>query len=86
MRRMAWQLENVWTEENVVNRINEIQALLQPDIAKECKRWGGSVSSWENNLQALRNFAAKRTKYVLDDLQGYFHFSDQKMREYGFEV
>lgn len=86
MRRMAWQLENVWTEENVVNRINEIQAMLQPDMAKECKRWGGSVSSWENNLQTLRNFAAKRTKYVLDDLQDYFHFSDQKMREYGFEV
>ena len=86
MKRMAWQLQNVWTEENVVNRINELQATLQADMAKECKRWGGSVSNWEKNLQSLRDFAAQRTPYVLDDLQSYFHFSDQKMREYGFEV
>lgn len=86
MRRMAWALKNVWTEENVVNRVNEIQAMLQPDIAKECRRWGGSVSKWEDSLQSLRSFAKNRTKYVLDDLQDYFNFSDQKMRDYGFEV
>jgi len=86
MRRMAWQLKNVWTEENVVNRVNELQAMLQKDMAKECRRWGGSVNKWEEKLQALRDFAAQRTKYVLDDLQDYFNFSNQKMRDYGFEV
>ena len=86
MTRMAWVLKNVWTEENVVNRVNEIQAMLQPDIAKECKRWGSSVENWEKNLQSLRNFAAQRTPYVLEDLQDYFNFSNQKMRDYGFEV
>ena len=86
LRRMAWQLENVWTEENVVNRVNEFQALLQPDMAKECKRWGGSVSNWENNLQSLRSFAAKRNSYFLEDVQDYFNLSKQKMQEYGFEV
>ena len=83
---MAWQLQNVWTEENVVNRVNEFQALLQPDIQKECKRWGGSVSSWENSLQGLRNFAKQRTGYFLDDVQDCFNLSKQTMREYGFEV
>jgi hypothetical protein len=86
LKRMAWQLKNVWTEEHVVNRVNEIQAMLQADMAKECKRWGGSVSSWEKSVQSLRDFAAQRTPYVLDDLQDYFNFSDQTMREYGFEV
>ena len=82
MRRMAWVLKNVWTEENVVNRVNEIQAMLQPDMKKECARWGGSVSSWEGHLKDLRKFAAKRTPYVLADLQDYFNFSKQKMRGY----
>ena len=86
MKRFAWVLQNVWTEENVVNRINEIQAMLQPDIAKECKRWGGSVASWEKNLQALRDFAKNRTPYVLDDIRDHFGFSKEKMRQYGFEV
>ena len=86
MRRMAWQLKNVWTAENVANRVDEIQAMLQPDMKKECNRWGGSVSSWESNLNSLRKFAAQRTPYVLADLQDYFNFSKDKMRDYGFEV
>ena len=86
MRRMAWVLKNVWTEENVVNRINEFQTLLQPDMAKESKRWGGSVENWENNLQNLRNFAKQRTGYFLDDVQDYFNLSKQQMLDYGFEV
>ena len=86
MTRFAWALENVWTEENVVNRVNEIQAMLQPDMAKECKRWGGSVEKWESNLKSLRDFAAKRTPYVLDDIRTHFGFSKEKMRSYGFEV
>ena len=86
LRRMAWVLKNVWTEENVVNRVNEIQAMLQADMKKESSRWGGSVSKWEDSLQSLRNFAAQRTPYVLEDVKDYFNLSKQQMRDYGFEV
>lgn len=84
--RMAWQINNVWTEENVVKRIDEIAAMLAPDMAKECDRWGGSVERWEKNLQTLRNFAANRTDYVLQHIQAFFGLTDQQMRQYGFEV
>ena len=86
LRRTAWVVNNVWTEETVVARINEIQAMLQADMTRECRRWGGSVSSWEKNVEDLRTFASKRTAYFLDDLQSYFELSDAQMRSYGFEV
>lgn len=86
LRRMAWVVNNVWTEENVVARVDEFQAMLQKDMAKECARWGGSVKKWESNLQDLRDFAAKRTSYFLKDVQDCFGLSKAKMRSYGFEV
>lgn len=86
LRRMAWQVNNVWTEEIVTQRINEIQALLQKDMSRECARWGGSVKKWESNLQKLRDFAAKRTGYFLKDVQDYFGLTKAQMQGYGFEV
>ena len=86
LRRMAWQLNNVWTEENVVAGIDYFHDLLKDDIERECKRWGPSLSDWERIVQRLRNFAAKRTGYMLDHIQDHFDLTTQQMREYGFEV
>jgi len=86
LRRVAWVVNNVWTAEHVTQQVDALQALLQPDIKRECARWGGSVSKWESNLQALRNFADRRTAYFLADLQDYFGLSKAQMRAYGFEV
>ena len=86
LTRTAWVVNNVWNQEIVTARIDEIQAQIQPDMAKECARWGGSVSKWESNVQSLRSFAKNRNSYFLKDLQDYFNLSTAQMRAYGFEV
>lgn len=86
IRRIAYQVNTVWNEETVVARIDYFQNLLQPDMAKECRRWGGSVGSWEKYVENLRVFARKRNNYFIPDVQSFFGLTDQEMRDYGFEV
>ncbi len=86
IRRIAYQVNTVWNEEVVVRRIDEFQAFLQADMAKECNRWGGSVNSWENRVEKLRDFARKRNGYFIPDIKNFFGLSEEQMRNYGFEV
>lgn len=86
IRRIAYQVNTVWNEEVVVDRINYFHDLLQADMAKECGRWGGSVATWENQVEKLRDFARKRNDYFIDYVQDFFGLSTQQMRSYGFEV
>lgn len=86
IRRIAYQVNTVWNEEVVIARIDEFQALLQADMAKECRRWGGSVSSWKNHVEKLRDFARKRNDYFIPDIKAFFGLTNQQMRDYGFEV
>ena len=86
LRRMAWQVENVWNEESVTARIDQICTMLEKDIEKECTRWGSSVAEWEQNVQVMRDFAAKRNSYFIDYVQSFFDLTDRQMRDYGFEV
>ena len=86
LKRTAWVVNNVWNAENVIQRIDEIQGVLEPDMKRECARWGSSVDTWKKNVQSLRNFASKRNEYFIADVKSYFHLSDAQMRSYGFEV
>lgn len=86
IRRIAYQVNTVWNEEVVIDRIDDLQAQLRPDMAKECRRWGGSVRTWEERVESLRSFARKRNKYFIPDVKAFFGLTDQQMRDYGFEV
>ena len=82
--RMAWQMNTIWTEENVLGRINEIAGMIAPDMEKECDRWSDSYASWEHQLDVLRQFAKERNGYILQHIQSYFRLTDAQMRDYGF--
>ena len=86
LRRTAWVVNNVWTKDNVIARIDELHDALLPDMQKECNRWLGTVQSWEKNIEDLRSFATNRTAYFLKDLKSYFGLTTEQMRSYGFEV
>lgn len=86
LTRLAWQMNNIWTEENLLARIDEIEAIIEPDMAKECERWGTSYASWQNSVGIVRLFSEKRNGYMLNHIQNYFSLTDEEMRSYGFQV
>ena len=84
LTRLAWQMNTIWTEENILKRISEIEAMVQPDMAKECERWSMDYSMWEYSMEALRTFATKRNTYLAQYVQSWFQLSDAEMQHYGF--
>lgn len=86
LQRLAWQINHIWTEENVNARIDQIQALIAEDMVKDCKRWGRSYSYWEESVASLRKFARIRNDYLLGYIQDYFDLTDAQMADYGFPV
>lgn len=84
LTRFAWQINHIWTEENLTARIDEIVAQIQPDMAKDCDRWGYSYASWEESVDTVYTFARKRNSYILSYIQNWFGLSDAQMAAYGF--
>ena len=86
LTRMAWQMNTIWTEENVIGRIDEIVDLIDADMTKETNRWYSSYERWTDEVELMRQFARERNKYMLQHIQEYFGLSDKEMRAYGFNV
>jgi len=86
LSRMAWQMNNIWTEENINSTIDEICAMIGEDMPRECLRWDHSYSSWEDSVESIRVFAERRNEYLLEYIQGWFGLSDKEMRAYGFDI
>lgn len=86
LRRMAWQMNTIWTEETLLPWIDAFEKMIETDMIKDCDRWGRTYSTWRSNVEDLRNFAKNRSAYMLDDIQSYFGLSTEQMREYGFDI
>ncbi len=86
LQRLAWQINNVWTENNIYSRIEELSQYISVDLAKDAQRWNVNYAKWEGYVDVLRTFAAKRSAHVCKFVQDYFNLSTQEMHEYGFNV
>jgi hypothetical protein len=65
----------------VVNKIDSIAAIIQPEIQRHYNRWGApSPVGWQNSVQTMRNFAMNRISYVQS------HINQQFIRAGIFEV
>lgn len=54
LTRYAELTETTLSDEHVTEKIDEYRALLAPEMARERSRWGGSVTDWEKQVDALR--------------------------------
>jgi len=86
LRRLAWQMNTIWTEENVINRVNEIEALIKADMPRETDRWTGTYDGWLASVEHIRKFARERNDYMILHIQAYFGLTEEEMRAYGFDV
>jgi hypothetical protein len=70
INRMADFMNTIFLPDTVINRIDEIKAILEPEMPRHIGRWGSygstlkSLDDWENNIDVLRDFAANRGEAV----------------------
>lgn len=86
LRRMAWQMNTIWTEENVLNRISEIENTILPVMERECERWDVYYGDWRYHINQMQDFAKNRNKYMLIYIKNFFNLTNAEMRAYGFDV
>lgn len=59
LERLSYHMSNTLSTENVLARIDYYHDLLAPEVERERRKWGGTVSSWEWQVDRLRNFITK---------------------------
>jgi hypothetical protein len=78
INRFADQLNTSFTPSQVIDRIDQMQAAREPEIAEMIRRWRGSdatVEQWHNSVDLLRYFGENRPGFVRQHIIDYFGLS-----------
>ena len=58
--RMADMMYTVFGCENMLNYLDTIEGLIDPEMTRHALRWNGTYAEWKNNLDELRDFIISR--------------------------
>ncbi|MDW7740331.1 MAG: CotH kinase family protein, partial [Bacillota bacterium] len=83
IERFAYHLNNTFTAEKVIARIDELASKIEPEMPRQVERWGGSMERWYREVEHLRNFARQRPAIVTEQIRRKFNLSDQEMTIFG---
>lgn len=86
LTRLAWHINEVWTEENINAQIDILEGAIAEDMIKDCQRWDTTYGYWQDRVEFLRIYAGRRTPKLLQQVKDFFGLTDAQMREYGFPV
>jgi hypothetical protein len=74
----ADRLNTIYNGESVLKQIEYYKQLYYPYVEEHMKRWneGINISSWEKEIDSIKEFAEKRPDYVRQHIVNYFNLSD----------
>lgn len=84
LERLSYHLENTLSTENVLARIDYYEQLLEPEVARERDRWGGTVSGWHSQVNKLRRFITEwdHIADIVSRLQRYIGLTQSEIDQY----
>lgn len=82
LNRISYQYKNVWNEERVLSKIDEIYNTLKPEMERNQTRWGMTMKTWEENVEKLRDYARNRGEYYKSTTKSFFNLSNSEMEKY----
>ena len=73
----------VLSNEHVLAKIDEYQELLDPEMAREHQRWGGSIANFHGGLDAMRSFVTSHDweNYMVRKLLSILRLTDAQKAE-----
>lgn len=86
LERLSYNMNNVWTDSNVLNRFNELKKIIEPEMPRNQERWGYTMTTWYNELEKLENYIKKRRSFMLNSVKWYFGLSSKEMEKYFEDV
>jgi Leucine-rich repeat (LRR) protein len=73
--RFADQINTSFEPQRVSNEIDQMQAVIAPEIEEHIRRWRGTegtLAEWQDSVEVLHGFAALRPENVQQHLSDYF--------------
>jgi Leucine-rich repeat (LRR) protein len=78
INRFADHLNTSFVPSRVIDQINQMQTIREPEIEETLLRWRGSnasVDQWHGEIDVMRDFAEYRPRYVRQHIVDYFDLS-----------
>lgn len=83
LKRLAYNLKNTWSYENISKRTDEvINEIGKSEFKRNAERWGNSYSHWETSIDRMKKFAKDRKSYMLSQAKSYFNLSNSEYKKY----
>ena len=76
INRFTTHLNTIFRGDRVVDRINEMAAVLEPEMTRQRIRWGGTLGQWSSEVHVMREFASQRVGHVRSHLTSMFGLSN----------
>lgn len=73
--RQADMMNTVFSCENMNSTLNRMLAKIEPDMPQQIERWGGSMSEWQDNVNALKSFINERCGSLDEGMTSCFNVS-----------
>jgi hypothetical protein len=66
--------------ENMISTLDSLLAIIEPEMPRQIKRWGGTLTEWKNNVKKLKAFVSLRCNRInkglvdcYDELKGPYN-------------
>ena len=82
LERFAWNMNNVWTDENLMKRYDELIKVIEPEMPRNQKRWNNTMERWNTERERLKTYLLRRRGFMLQHIQNYYGLSNAEMRRY----
>ena len=92
INKFADYVNTIFIPDSVVNTINTIRSVIEPEMPRHLAKWGGNITDWNNNVAYLNTFAINRPQYARQhfinkfSLQGTVNFTINVSQRAGGKV
>lgn len=60
IQRYATLSNSIFSCDRMIEVLDSMITVIEPEMQRHCERWGGTVSEWQNNVQQMRDFILAR--------------------------
>lgn len=82
LARFGELMHKSWRSDLVLAKIDAFYAVLEPEMQRHFRKWGGSVKTWTARVKTFRDYARERPKKMLTYIKKELGISTEEMRTY----
>ena len=76
INRFCVLLSMNFSADRLVKRIDELQSLVQAEVARDAEFWNYDAASMSSNLEKIKSFAQTRQQTIMSEMQQYFSLGE----------